>query len=332
MKLFKKDILGVDLGSRTLKGVKLKKDKDGRVRLTNHFFHDLALTSEAYPDCDPTEAFKAAIETQGLKQSHSASAIKDSEVMSFTLNLPPMSERELSQVVPQEIAEQAHITVEDHSIDYLVQADPKNSEATQIKAYCVKRDVVIEQMKSLQGAGLRPKSVESEMMAIVAMLKFNGYVDKNDVSVVFDLGETNLVSGLIAEGGLCLTQSSGTSFGAVNRLLQNEFSLSYDAAEKIKLDFDFLTGPSDGASMLNEAVETSFAEVFKSIKQALEFYKECPESSSRIDKVYLLGGGSQLKSVAQIIEIFFKVPAQIVNPFRNIDIFTGFDEEQSQLF
>ncbi len=184
-------------------------------------------------------------------------------------------------------------------------------------------------MKNLQAAGLKPKSVESEMMAVTSMLDFNGYLDSKEVSVVFDFGESHLVSALISERALSLTKTDDQSFGSVNRVLQSQFNLSYDEAEKIKLEFDFMIGPEAPASEMMEAVETAFAEVFKSVKQALEFYKECPESSARIDRVFILGGGSKIKSVAQVIETFFKVPTQVVNPFRNIDIFSGFDEQES---
>ena len=330
MGLFKKDILGIDLGYRTLKGVQLKQDKKGRVSLQNHFFHDLALTSENFPECNRDEVFKAALETHGLQHAYSATAVKDSEVMSFTFSLPVMSDQELAQVVPQEIAEQAHIAIDDHSCDYLLTKDPSNPEATTVKAYCVKRDLIVEQLKQLKDAGLKPQSVESEMLAIRSMLNFNGYIDLAEVCVIFDLGERHMVSGLIADGMLALTKTDETSFGSVNRILQNQFNLTYEEADRIKKDFDFMIGPETPASDLMEAVETAFAEVFKSIKQALEFYKECPESSSRIDKVFLIGGGSQIKSVVQIIEQFLKVPTQIVNPFRNIDIFTGFDEQSSK--
>jgi type IV pilus assembly protein PilM len=332
MNFFKTNVLGVDLGTRTLKGVKLKPSTSGKVKLVNLFFHDLSLTSTQFPECDRAEAFKAAIETQGLSHSQTASAVRDSEVMSFTLNLPKMSAKELAQVVPEEIAEQAHIEIEEHSIDFLVTEDKKDSDTTTVKAFCVKRDVVLEQMHQLKAASLKPKTIESEMMALKTMLEFNGYIDPKEVSVVIDLGEVNMASGLISEGALALTKSDSHSFGGVNRVLQKEFKLSYDQAEKIKLEFDFLVGPGNEPTAIMEAVENQFVDVFNSIKQALEFYKECPESFSRIDKVFLIGGGSQVKSVVQTIEQFFKVPTQIVNPFRNIDIFSEFDEKSSEDF
>lgn len=166
------------------------------------------------------------------------------------------------------------------------------------------------------------------MMAITSMLEFNDYLDPKEVVVVFDLGESHVNSGLIAEGVLALTRSSKKSFGSVNRELKERCKLNYDQAEEIKLDYDFLVGPGENKTAVTEVLDDVFTDVFKTIKVDLEFYQECAESLMRIDRVLLVGGGSQIKSVAKVIEKFLKVPAVVVNPFRNIDIFSGGDSEE----
>ena len=331
MNFFKKQILGVDLGARTIKGVKLKKGKDGRVSLVGHFFQDLAQLSENFPEkCNRSEVLKATIETQQLSSSHAATAIRDSDVMSLVLSLPPMSDKELAQVVPQEISEQTQIAIEEHSCDYLVSSAPaEDPNMTLVKAYCVKRDVVFQQMDLLKEAGLKPNSIESEMLAITAMLDFNGYIDRNEVQVVIDLGESHLTSGLIVDGSLALTRSHDVSFGKVNRELRDKCSMSYDEAEKLKLSYDFLSVPEKTVSPVNMVLDDVFTEIFKSIKETLEFYKECRESYGRIDRILLLGGGSQVIRIAAIHETFFKTPTDIVNPFRNIDIFNSTHSESN---
>jgi len=147
MSFFKKPILGVDLGTRTIKGVQLKKGKNGKVELVNHFFQDLALTSDNFPvQCDRDNAFKAALEIHSLVSSNAATTIRDSEVMSFNLELPKMSEKELIQVVPQEVAEQGQLNMDEHSVDFVV--SPAG-----VKVHCVKKSVVLAQMKILEKSG-----------------------------------------------------------------------------------------------------------------------------------------------------------------------------------
>ena len=323
---FNKQLLGVDLGKRTIKGVKLMKAKDGTVKLVNHFFQDLAATSEQFPEkANRIEALKAALEIHKLSSSYVASTVRDSQVMSFLFDLPQMSDKELSQIVPLEIAEHANIIVEDHNCDYTL--SPVLSEKpgmTAIRAYCVKREVVLEQMRVLKEVGLKPQNIESEMMAITAMLKFNDYINPQEVVVVLDLGESHLTSGLIADGCLSLTRTHDVSFGTLNQELHEQCNLTYNSAEKIKLNYDFLL-PVEEGNKVSEVLSETYLQIFQSVKDSLDFYKECRESYGRIDRILLVGGASQLSCVSLTLDTIFKIPTVVVNPFRKIDIFTAID-------
>lgn len=317
MSFFKKVMLGIDLGTRTLKGVQLSKGRNGKVSLKKYFFQDLAQVTSDYPStCNREEVLKASLETQDLLYSSTASAVKDAEVMTFNLELPVMSEKELNQVVPLEVGEQAQLNMEDYSCDYVVYPNF-------VKAHCVKKSVVLEQMKILQEACLKPGLIESEMMAIHAMLEFNDYLEPNEVTVVFDVGDTHVSSGLISGGVLSLTRSQEVSFGRANMKLKDECYVSFAEAETIKQKYDYMLGPVTEKNEMASILDDAFTEVFKAIKTDLEYYHECSESMSRIDRVLLVGGGSQIRSAAKVIEDFLKVPAIVVNPFRNIDIFSN---------
>jgi len=330
MSWFKKDILGVDLGTRTLKGVKLKQDKKGRVSLSRHFFQDLAQISEDFPvRSNRDEALKAAIEIQRLGSSYAAGAIKDAEVMALSLELPKMSDKELQKAIPLEVAEVAGISIDDHSCDYLVAHGPMdNLEVMAVKAYCVKKEVVLNQMRHLKDAGLKPNSIESEMMAITAMLEFNHYLDPKEVVMVLDLGEGHVTSGLIADGALAFTRNHETSFGKINQVLSNQIGLSYSAGETAKQGYDFLSAPEE--TPVNRVMDEVFTEIFKGIKDAIDFYRECSESRGRIDRILLVGGGSQIKGIDKIHQIFFRIPTTLVNPFRNIDVFSSIDVSEHE--
>jgi|GEM_PF-2976955 len=326
MKWFKKELLGVDLGTRTLKGVKLKQQKDGRVVLSGHFFQDLSSTSEDFPArVNREEALKAAVEIQKLKSSHVAAAIPDSEVLTFSLELPKMNERELEKVVPVEVGEVSNLPMEEHSCDFVLSpVQPENHEVVAVKAYCVKKQKVLDCMKQLKDAGLKPEVIESELMAVTAMLEFNGYLNPGEVVMVIDLGEGHVSSGLIADGALMLTKNHAFSMGRINASLRERFGIGYDEAQTLISGFDFSKEPaeSEQAQWLDE----EFTSLFKTIKSAIDFYRDCSESCGRIDRILLAGGGSQIAGIARIHELVFKIPTLVVNPFRNIDVFSQTDE------
>jgi Tfp pilus assembly PilM family ATPase len=180
-------------------------------------------------------------------------------------------------------------------------------------------------MKGLTNAGLKPSAIESELMAATAMLEFNGYLNPGEVSMVIDLGEGHVSSGLISDGALMLTRDHGASLGKINESLMNRFGFTYDEAETLKAGYDFSQDP--GETDENRVMDEEFTAVFKSIKAAIDFYRECPESYGRVDRIFLIGGGSQIRGIAKLHELVFKVPTLVANPFRNIDIFTRTDEQ-----
>ncbi|NDF14735.1 hypothetical protein EB061_05370, partial [bacterium] len=211
MNFFRKKILGVDVGARTVKGVRLRQERDGRVELDGHFFQDLAVTSDEFPvRTNRDEALKAAIEVQRLSSSIASTALRDTEIMTFNLEFPKMKEKEIEKIILQEAAEAGGFAAEEHSCDFVVNPQATdNPEVMAVRAYAAKKDLVFEQMKTLKTAGLKAHAIESEMMAITAMLQFNGYLDPKEVAVVIDLGESHVSSGLIVEGSLAVTRSHG---------------------------------------------------------------------------------------------------------------------------
>ena len=327
MNWFKRELLGVDLGTRTLKGVKLSQEKDGKVVLSGHFFQDLLNTSENYPNqVNSSEALKAALEIQKLKSAYAAAAIPDSEIQTYTLELPKMSEKELKKAVPVEVAEASNLSMEDHACDFVLSpVQPENNEVVAVRAFCVKKERVLESMKSLTTAGLKPSAIESELMAATAMLEFNGYLNPGEVSMVIDLGEGHVTSGLISDGALMLTRDHAVALGKINAALMNRFGFTYDEAEHLKAGYDFSQEPSntDESRLLDE----EFTTIFKTIKAAIDFYRECPESYGKVDRIFLIGGGSQIKGIAKLHELIFKIPTLVANPFRNIDIFSRTEEQ-----
>jgi type IV pilus assembly protein PilM len=330
MNWFRRKVLGVDIGSRTVKGVRLRQERDGRVELDGHFFQDLSITSDDFPvRTNRDEALKAALEVQRLSSSMASAALRDSEIMTFNLEFPKMKEKELEKVILQEVAEVGGFAAEEHTCDFIVGPSPvDNPEVMSVRAFAVKKDLVLDQMKSLKKAGLKAQAIESEMMALTAMLEFNGYIDPKEVAVVIDLGESHVSSGLIVDGSLSVTREHGVSFGAVNKALQDQMSISYEQAEKLKAGYDFLAGAEEGAA--GHILDEMLTSIIRANKDAIDYYRELPESYGRVDRILLVGGASQMKGLDKVHQMLFKIPTIVVNPFRNIDVFTSLDEAEQE--
>lgn len=320
-------LLGVDLGSRSVKGVKLKM-KAGRVRLVSHFFQDLAETTEDFPEnINFDEALKAALQVRQLATSTVAAAIRDSAVSSFQFSMPKMKDKEMRLAVAHELAESAGTDAVSINYDYALvpPAAGTQSDTVEVRAYFAKKETVTERLDQLKRSGLKCKSIETELMAATAMLHFNGYIASEQTQVVIDLGESHIEMGLIIDGELRATKHSRIGLGMINKNLREALGMSYEEAEKKKATYSFSgTEPTgETGAEANQILDNGMTEIFRVIKEGLDFFPEWPESYGKIDRILLIGGGSQIPDIDKVHELFFKIPTTIVNPFKNIDIFDG---------
>ena len=189
--------------------------------------------------------------------------------------------------------------------------------------------MIHEQIELLKKAGLKPRSIESEMMALTRMLRHNEYLYPEQVSVVIDLGESAISSGLIIDHELVLTRSKNISFSNVNQAIREQMGCNYEEAQMMIKAFDFLDN-NEPKMGVDQVLERSFALFFDAIKEQIEYYLECPESFGKIDQLLLVGGGTLLKNIESVHENYFKIPAKVVNPFRNIEVMNDRNPEWNE--
>lgn len=325
MNFLTKTTLGVDVGSRSIKAVKLRK-KGSRILLDRYFFHDLAKTSSSFPDgVDTLEVLRAGVELNNFANASTSAGVKDIDVINFEFHLHKMKEKEMSLAVGSEISESLNQPIDHLTFDYRYQDDQKQEQVT-IQAYCVRREKVMATIDLLKSARLEPKAIEPNMLAIAEMLAFNGYTDTESRVVIIDLGESVLSVALLVGQNVQFTKAWSVSCGSINETLKQKLGWTYEASEKYKLQYDLKTeGKTSGLEDL--LVEEVYTQIFREIKESIEYFQLQLKGNGEIRKIYLVGGGSQIREIDKLHEMLFKIPTVVVNPLRNIDIYK--DSESS---
>jgi hypothetical protein len=68
--------------------------------------------------------------------------------------------------------------------------------------YVAKKQLVAEQLALLKSAKLNPISMESDMLAAIEALHFNGYIEEKKSTVIIDLGDSQTTIALVVGGAL----------------------------------------------------------------------------------------------------------------------------------
>jgi len=318
---FAKNLLGVDIGSRTVKAISLKHHRGG-LALDKYFLYDLSETAKAYPTgANPAEALRAGVSLQALQRHPFAAGVPDRDVIHLALELPRLSDAELRTAVKHELSELTGIAAEELAFDFVVHAGPAEAPTLQVSAYGCQRRNVESLVKLVRGAELNPVRVESDTLAITAALTFNGYIENEKSYAVFDLGERHLTAALVQGGELRLSKTFDNGWGSINERLAGKFGFSYAEAEGHKHRYDF--NAQEGADpAVEQALDEAYAAIFSDFKRALELFADF-NPDAKVDQMLLTGGASQTPNLPRVLQMFFKIPAEVANPFRKIAIYAA---------
>jgi type IV pilus assembly protein PilM len=312
--------VGLDLGNRTLKALKLKK-KGEKVFLEKHFFYDLAESNPKFPSVSNLEeTLKGLVEVAGLKNQPVASCVDDSEISTFELSLPDMPASDLAEAVASEVEPRINFPLEDASIDHLIVSRSKvdGEDMLTVKVYCARKNEIKSFINILQAAQLQPQSIDVAMLANIEMLSFNDYLESDKFAMVLDMGETKTNAALVRGQKLIVTNTIPVALGSINRRLQEAMGVSYLDAEKLKLHASMRT--ADEESQANNIVDIVYLELFQQLQRSMEFFR-VSTSGQPISRILLIGGGSQYQAVRATIEATCGAETVSANPFRNIEIF-----------
>lgn len=322
-------IAGIDVGSRVIKGVKLKK-KGGRVIMDRYFTLDLSKDNSAYPiEKNLLTSLSGMIEIHKLKNIRVATSLSDDHVIAFEVKLPPIPENEVGAAIEHELQENYQLNLEEIYYDTVIVEQAASPQAGEfqdqymiVMVYVAKRELVKNHIALLKGAKLNPISMESDMLAAIEALKFNEYIQGRQTQVIIDLGDSQTTVALVVDGNLRFSKTVKIGSGVINQELTRELRLSYDESEKMKLSYDFSSQTSSATGRDQAIIDDVYYKIFKEIKETIDQYYAHFQGHFKIDQILLIGGGSQRAQIDRVIEGFFKVPTIIPNPLKNIEIYS----------
>lgn len=308
---------GLDIGTRTVKGVVLKKRGDKMV-LTNCFLLDLAKGRGFLPTGeDALTIAGAAVEANNWRNSWVGSLFEDKELITFELTIPKIPEEEIRAAVENELEQKLTFPIEDAVIDFSVSA--VNEQSLLVRIFCVKKSFVEKKISLLKSYKLLPDLLLPEAMANLEMLKFNGYLDAPGFYINIDCGESHTTTSLIHNGDLVLSNALWTGSGLVNQKLVDACKVSYEEADSLKVNHNFDEQKSTDVA---QCIDDGFSEILIGVHKSIDYYKIRTKGST-IQNILLTGGGSSKTGLDSIIAENFKIPTIVANPLKNIEIFSA---------
>lgn len=326
-----KEVIGVDIGSYSIKAVELNSKKRGdtqtyEVNKVGYELlpHDAIVEGTIIDSAAVTETLKLVFDENKFTCKNVVISISGNSVIIKKIALPSMDTEELAESIIWEAKHNIPYPYEETNVDYAILRPSAGSEEKNLDVLLVaaKKDKIANYSNIIYQCGKNLEAIEVDVFALQNVMEVN-YPDtlKNNTIAIINLGAT-ITNVVIIEKGvpqLFRDLSIGGSFFTEN--LSKDLNLSFDDAEKVLKGLPVENvEPEQHQMVLNQNSQNLLEE----IEKTFSFYEAGEKMEKKIESVFLCGGLSRLKDLQGNFEQKFPVKTEILNPFRNI----SFDEKK----
>ncbi|MHB0865374.1 MAG: type IV pilus assembly protein PilM [Minisyncoccota bacterium] len=310
-----KSVLGVDIGSSSLKVVQLRKEGGQAILET---YGELALGP--YGGGEVGQAMNLSVEqiTETLKDllreakvttTSCGVSIPFARSLLSLVKLPYRKDKqEQKTVIELEARKYIPVPMSEVQLDWFVvpRTDPSEKEAEQktvdVLIVAVHNDELSLLQKVTSGAGLSASFLEIEIFSTIRAV-----VDDPIKSVmVLDIGAASTKTYVVEHGIVALSHSISTGSQDITRAIAVSSGISLTRAEALKKE-EGLGGSAPGNP------ELVFSRIFSEARRVLMQYETA--SKKPIAEIVLTGGGGVTKELGTYAKSVFSIDVRIANPF-----------------
>jgi type IV pilus assembly protein PilM len=313
-----KSLLGLDIGSSSIKVVELKESKTG-FQLVN--FGVEALPHETIVDSTimnapaVVSAIRKVISTNQIKTRDVATSVSGHSVIIRKITLPLMTDEEIASNIQWEAEQYIPFDINEVNIDYQrLEAVSEDQGSQDVLLVAVKKDMVNDYVAVINEAGLTPIIMDVDAFACQNMYEINYEMQRGKVIALVNIGAGVININIIRNGNSVFTRDMSIGGNHYTEEIQKRFGVNFEEAEQAKL-----TGGGDRKGEVDEIVDNLSSAIALETQRSLDFFI-ATSSMGHISKVYLSGGCAKSSRLVEIIEKQIGIPVEVINPFNNIEI------------
>lgn len=318
--MFKKkdNLIGLDIGSYCVKMVQLE-ERNRQHRLLNVGM--IPVPRDAFAEGRMVKSEVVAKSVQQLashlkmKDRFVTASVSGYEVMIKKIELPVMSEEELSNRMQLELGQYIPFNIEEVHVDYqvlnMVKDRPTHMEVMLVAA---KKESINDHIGLLKIAGLQPLVMDVDFFALSNAYEANHGLREDNIALI-DIGANKTLVDIVQQGVPVFTRGISIGGAQINEGIKEAFRVDDEEAEQIKL------GNAAGRiseSELEEVFTAVARDWVRELRRAFDFYYgNFPDS--KIDKIFLSGGSSRLTGLDKVLQENLAAEVEIFNPFARLE-------------
>ena len=315
----KKEVIGLDIGSSSIKMVELREDKNG-YKLQNLAISPLppeAIVDGALMDSATIiDTIRDVIAASKTKSKDVVTAVSGHSVIVKKISLPFMTEAELEESIQWEAERYIPFDINDVNIDFQIfGSTQENPETMDVVLVAAKKDIINDYVSVIMESGLTPVIIDLDSFALENMLAINYEMGDGETVAVANVGATVTNINIIKNNTSAFTRDIFKGGNQMTEEIQRQLHVDHEEAEKVKVGtkVDLSSQP-----IIQNVLKTASESLAVEIGNSLDFFQSTT-TYEKIGRLYLSGGGSKIKDFDIILQQQIGIPVEVVNPFKRID-------------
>ncbi len=268
------------------------------------------------------------------------------------ITLPDMPQKEIASAIRWNIREELPFGVDNALIGYeIVGATTAGdgSKAVDVVVAAAKKDDIYERINLLMSNNLRVVNVTTVISNVRNMIRHAKNIDQTKSVIILDIGFKQSIISIVKDKRVVYARAMPFGSNDITESLmqsvaesKNVVTLSYEEAEEIKTEKGLPLTKSDtskvkgiDADKIRALIRPVMEGVIGDIKRSINFYKSRYDNELEFDKLYLIGGGANVKNLDKFLKENLSVEVDYCEPVFDINVEHGegvkCEKETSQL-
>ena len=344
MSLFSKSVVGLDIGTSSIKVVQLKPSGTqwqlvgmGIAELPNE------IQESKNQDAQRTailETIKRVFKESGIKTKKVVTSLSGDSVIIRYVKLPFMTEDELRATIAREAEQYIPLNIEQVVLDFQILGETQEDGQRKLDVLLVaaKVDVVDQHLLMLKSAGLMPLVIDVDAFSLQNAYEVNRLEPSEETVALINIGASLSTINILEGNNTRFTRDIAVAGNDFTKEIQKEFNLKFSEAEELKRSHGAISMEEDDFSLssvsqkddrvlrMSDVMTPILNKLLGEIRRSFDYY-ETQARKKTVERVVLIGGSAKLKNVNRFLANKLGIPVEHFAAFRNIEILKGIDSE-----
>jgi type IV pilus assembly protein PilM len=313
------NLVGLDIGSRTIKAGEVMEGKKGRVL---NRFGTVDITPGAIEEGsikDPevvADSIRRLFKSSGISEQNVAVSIGGYSVIVKKIAVQTMTEEQLQDTIQFEAEQYIPFDIGDVNLDFQILGESEgNPNQMSVVLVAAKKEIIDDYVNLVQLSGLNPCIIDVDAFALQNIFEMTYAPHSENVALV-DIGASKTSLNILKGTSSLFMRDVSLGCGQINQKIISLVDCSFEEAEDLK--YGAQTDRVSEAD-LNEIISSVVTDWCTEIRRALDFfYSTYPDD--QINKIMLSGGGANIEEFRSLLAEETSAEVETINPFAGLDL------------